>query len=82
MRRLSLLLALLTFPAFADEKAKPNSLTPKEIAEGWILLFDGETTFGWKVEGEATVKDGTLVVGGDKAARWLYDARSEAFDIN
>jgi hypothetical protein len=22
-------------------------LTPQEAAEGWILLFDGETTFGW-----------------------------------
>src|SRR5262249_50722662 len=32
----------------AAEDAKPNTLTPREIAEGWILLFDGETTFGWK----------------------------------
>ena len=22
---------------------KPNTLTPKEIADGWLLLFDGET---------------------------------------
>jgi hypothetical protein len=29
------------------DKTKPNTLTPKEIADGWILLFDGETTFGW-----------------------------------
>jgi len=62
--RLTLLLALLAFPAFADEKPKPNTLTPKEIADGWILLFDGETTFGWKVEGEAKVKDGKLLLGG------------------
>ncbi len=26
----------------------PNALTPEEIAQGWILLFDGETLFGWK----------------------------------
>lgn len=26
----------------------PNALTPQEISAGWILLFDGETTFGWK----------------------------------
>src|SRR6476659_6638493 len=71
MRFASLLLVLLavTFapPAFADEKAKPNTLTPKEIADGWVLLFDGETTFGWKAEGDAKVKDGALVIGGDKA---------------
>jgi hypothetical protein len=26
----------------------PNSLTPEEAAEGWQLLFDGETLTGWK----------------------------------
>jgi hypothetical protein len=35
----------------AQEATKPNTLanklTPKEIADGWILLFDGETLFGW-----------------------------------
>jgi hypothetical protein len=66
MRRLSLLIALCAIPALADDKPKPNTLTPKEIAEGWILLFDGETTFGWTVEGEAKVKDGELILGGDK----------------
>ncbi len=64
--RFTLLLALLAFPALADEKPKPNTLTPKEIADGWILLFDGETTYGWKVEGEAKVKNGQLILGGDK----------------
>ena len=52
--------------AFADDKPKPNTLTPKEIADGWILLFDGETTFGWKVDGAAEAKDGTLIIGTDK----------------
>src|SRR5262245_42044786 len=67
MRCLSLLLVLLTVPAFADDKPKPNTLTPKEIADGWVLLFDGETTFGWTVEGDVKVKDGAIVVGGAKA---------------
>ncbi len=26
-------------------------LSPEEIAEGWIQLFDGRTSFGWTVEG-------------------------------
>ncbi|MCL4177551.1 MAG: DUF1080 domain-containing protein [Verrucomicrobia bacterium] len=30
-----------------------NSLAPAEIAEGWVLLFDGETTFGWTPRGNA-----------------------------
>ena len=42
-----------------------NKLTPKEIADGWILLFDGETTFGWKANNSAPgkalkVTDGAL----------------------
>lgn len=54
-------------PSFADEKDRtPNTLTKQEIADGWILLFDGETTFGWKVEGEARVEKGELVLGGEK----------------
>lgn len=65
IRLLALLVCLgLASPAFAEEK--PNTLTAKEVAEGWILLFDGETTFGWSVDGEAVVKDGALVLGGTK----------------
>ena len=48
-------------------EAKPNTLTAKEIADGRVLLFDGETTFGWKVKGEVKVENGTLVLGGTKA---------------
>ena len=51
MSRLLAACAVLAFafPASADDKQpKPNTLTAKEIADGWILLFDGETTFGWK----------------------------------
>jgi hypothetical protein len=58
-------------PTFAQDKPKPNTLTPKEIADGWILLFDGETTFGWAVKGgtnpktyEFAAKDGVLVLEG------------------
>lgn len=52
---------LLAANVSAGDKAKPNTLTEKEIHEGWILLFDGETTFGWK--GSVAVKNGWLVVG-------------------
>ena len=41
-----------------------NTLTQKEIADGWILLFDGETTFGWEPASKADwhVADGAIVV--------------------
>ncbi len=30
-----------------DKNAAPNTLTPAEKKNGWILLFDGKTTAGW-----------------------------------
>ncbi|MFM8583821.1 MAG: DUF1080 domain-containing protein, partial [Planctomycetaceae bacterium] len=32
----------------------PNKLTPAEVEEGWISLFDGETLFGWKANNRET----------------------------
>src|SRR5262245_17699630 len=40
--------------------AAPNSLTAGEIQDGWILLFDGETLYGW----EAATKANWTVAGG------------------
>ena len=46
----------------AQAEANANSLTPEEISSGWLLLFDGETSFGWTPRGDAKwdVKEGTL----------------------
>jgi hypothetical protein len=67
MRRLfTVLIALSVAAPCRAADTKRNTLTPKEIAEGWIVLFDGETTFGWKIEGEAQVDKGWLVLGGSK----------------
>ena len=73
MRRLLAALSLVLLPALvpADEKKKEekpaaNTLTKEEAQKGWLLLFDGETTFGWKIDGEAKVEDGALVLGGKK----------------
>jgi hypothetical protein len=44
-------------------QAAPSALTPKEIADGWLLLFDGETTWGWTAEGGAKwrVENGSVI---------------------
>lgn len=34
-----------------------NTLTPEEAASGWILLFDGQTTYGWQAEDAQNQKD-------------------------
>jgi hypothetical protein len=56
MRRLlsALLLLSLSAPVAAEEQAGVNTLTPKEAAEGWLLLFDGATTFGWQAPNRST----------------------------
>lgn len=49
MRRLLFLIATLAWAAVATAGAadEPNTLTPKEKSDGWVLLFDGSTTKGW-----------------------------------
>ena len=61
----------------ADEPPAPNTLTAAEREAGWQLLFDGETTAGWRGYNADSfpaqgweVRDGSLVVvagggGGD-----------------
>ncbi len=65
MRRLfpALLVLALAIPCQASDDVKPNTLTPKEIAEGWILQFDGETSFGWVSGKSLKVEKGSLVFG-------------------
>src|SRR3546814_7945691 len=51
-----------------------NQLTEQEKAEGWALLFDGQTTHGWKgykkdnVPAAWVVEDGTLTLDTSKLA--------------
>jgi hypothetical protein len=50
----------LTEPAAAGEA---NSLAREEVEAGWILLFDGESLFGWEAATEVDwhVSDGAIV---------------------
>ncbi|MEL6631961.1 MAG: family 16 glycoside hydrolase [Bacteroidota bacterium] len=49
-----------------------NTLSEKEKREGWKLLFDGETTKGWRnfksqtIGSAWAVENGTLTLGGEK----------------
>ena len=60
MRFAALLYILFAGVAMGDDKKSPAALTPKQITDGWLMLFDGESTFGLTVvgvgESEAVVK--------------------------
>jgi len=58
-----LLLALFCLPvAIQPLDAQPNTLTSEEIADGWLLLWDGRTEFGWEWHGDAvwSFRDGVI----------------------
>jgi hypothetical protein len=59
--------------------AQPNSLTNAEISDGWILLFDGETLFGWTPMGGAQWRAGDGAIVADSAeSGWLRSNSSFA----
>jgi hypothetical protein len=80
----SCLLFALAIPCQAQgDKLKPNTLTPKEIADGWILLFDGETMFGWRGNTNLLkVKDGVLELAGVGAGSIETTSIFSDFDLS
>jgi len=63
---------VLAIAAASTLLAQANVLTTKEIGDGWLLLFDGESTWGWTPEGGAKWKAANGVIatdGGDYG--WL-----------
>lgn len=65
----ALLLSALIGLANLAIAAEPNTLTPEEIADGWILLFDGHSDYGWKAGSKVNwkVSDGVITATeGDK----------------
>ncbi|MCZ2077102.1 MAG: DUF1080 domain-containing protein [Bryobacterales bacterium] len=66
MRPFALILTLIAAAAFAQ-------LPEKKAQEGWIMLFDGQTTFGWQNEGGGKwhAEGGVLVGEPEGPDGWL-----------
>ncbi|MFW6124707.1 MAG: 3-keto-disaccharide hydrolase [Pirellulales bacterium] len=61
--------SLLTLgPAAALPADELNTLSQRELDDGWILLFDGQTLFGWSASSQAdwSVEDGAIRVAEGK----------------
>jgi hypothetical protein len=100
MRRLTLLLILSaflisgTFPYFSgegDSSGDNNTLSKDEIAAGWQLLFDGETTNGWRGFNKSTLPEGwkvedecfvTIGKGGDLGGDVITESEYEDFELS
>ncbi len=79
----------------AEETTPPNTLTPEEEADGWVLLFDGKTSKGWRGYNKDhfpsgwEVVDGTLhckgsgrgEAGGKEGGDIIYDKKFKDFDL-
>jgi len=70
----------------ADELDEPQSigvprqLTRGEIEAGWIALFDGESLFGWRAEGDADFRAETGIVRADTGSAPCLLRTTSQFD--
>lgn len=64
------LIVLFTILIIPEISSQQNILTPEEKSDGWILIFDGKTTEGWRgykmdsIPADWSVEDGCLVCSG------------------
>lgn len=81
--------AAMTFTAVLAVQAAeaPNTLTAQEQADGWVLLFDGQTTDAWRGYNKDTVPeawkvvDGALTLSGERAGDIITTEQYENFDF-
>jgi hypothetical protein len=70
MKRRMLLAATLCSTLAEAATMPPNTLTPAEQAEGWQLLFDGQSLEHWRASdapGSFSVQGGAIVVKGPRS---------------
>ena len=58
----------------------PNTLSAEELGDGWILLFDGHSTFGWKASSDADWKVADGVISVSAGQKGLLNTTSEFGD--
>lgn len=92
MKKNLLFIGMIVFALFVGctEVVKDNTLSKQEKSEGWKLLFDGQTTNGWRGYNLAEIPtawsavDGTLMSageGGDIGGDIITVDKYENFDL-
>lgn len=79
---MQLALALATILGSATGQT-PARITPEQARDGWILLFDGESSYGWKTSGEVKFAKGRIAFppGGKGEMIWPF-ALPPAFELS
>jgi hypothetical protein len=69
---------------FSQSNATSSAtLSPSEVAAGWMLLFDGRTLAGWQPSGQAqwTVEDGVITSAGKLSGYLRTEKVFQAFEL-
>lgn len=84
-------ISVVAFAAFLTScQPKPNTLTSAEEADGWQLLFDGQTLDGWRSFNDTVLVSGWTVVdgciqasgeGGDASGYIVTDKKYSNFEL-
>lgn len=71
---------LMAAPPPPATPSPSTTLTPQQGADGWLLLFDGESPFAWTVQGEVEVAQGQMIFRQANAAA-TYDPLLGDYDL-
>ena len=79
---IAVLLLCLALPGVMAEETF-NALNEKEAREGWLLLFDGETSFGWSKPADSkwTIYKGIFAAQGEKASHIVTTSAFGDYDL-
>jgi hypothetical protein len=77
------LLSLAIIPFFSPPLGaqSPNTLSDTELTDGWILLFDGETLFGWTPVSDADWKAADGMITASEGSPGLLRTTSQFGDF-
>jgi hypothetical protein len=76
-------LLVLLYAAPSCRATPPTSLTPQEVSDGWIALFDGKSLMGWEARNGSkwTVSDGMLAPQADRVGLLVTTSKFRNYEL-
>ena len=79
MKKVLIVLSALAVVAACSTEPKDNTLTKAEKADGWELLFDGQTLNGWRNFNQPDLTGDAWVVEDGATLWWLLCGLPSSF---